>query len=130
MVFNNFLVDTGNTKVNKPELKKDINLVNAFAIIFSSKTLYYCAPEIDDVIENCCNYLVENGIFAFIYNQTNDSFSNQWLTYDLLTHKLLMRGFNMVDLVIYKCRSNENICIGIFQMNNSALKITYDKKQS
>ena len=62
MVFNNFLVDTGNTKVNKPELKKDINLVNAFAIIFSSKTLYYCAPEIDDVIENCCNYLVENGI--------------------------------------------------------------------
>jgi len=42
--------------------------INDFDIIFSSKTLYYCAPEIDDVLDNSFKYLLEGGFFEFIYN--------------------------------------------------------------
>ena len=89
--------------------------INEFDIIFSSKTLYYCAPEIDDVLDNCFKYLVEGGFFAFIYNQSEGAFSHQWLTYDLLIDKLLSKGYSMTDTILYDYRTSESTCIGLFQ---------------
>jgi 2-polyprenyl-3-methyl-5-hydroxy-6-metoxy-1,4-benzoquinol methylase len=61
---------------------------NKYDLILCNKTIYYCAPEIDVVINNIMSYLKINGIFALIYNETKDAFSNKWLTPEILLKKL------------------------------------------
>ena len=48
--------------------------LNRFDFVFSGKTLYYVAPEIDLALHNIERYLIPGGIFAFTYNQGVDAF--------------------------------------------------------
>lgn len=98
----------------------DIRVLNdafrsKFDLIFSAKTLYYVAPEIDRVLENVESYLSSNGLFCLTYNQRGDSFSNQWLTYELLRKKLLDRRFIEKLFVEINRLSAETFMIGIYQ---------------
>lgn len=86
-----------------------------FNLIFSARTLYYCAPEIDTVIANCRKYLTEGGLFGWIYNQTEDAFTNQWLTYDLLIDKLDDVGFELVGATILNYRATETTCVALYR---------------
>jgi SAM-dependent methyltransferase len=90
-------------------------LINRFDIIFSSRTLYYVAPEIDAVIDNIRAYLSSNGIFCFIYNQSKGSYTSQWLTYKLLREKLLALGFIEHSFVEVDRYSQEVTAIGVYQ---------------
>lgn len=95
-------------------IKYNKNLSSNFELIFSARTLYYCAPEIDQVIQNISDYLKPSGIFGWIYNQTDDAFSNNWLTYDLLIDKLQHKGFNLIDSSLLDYRQKEKVCIALF----------------
>ncbi len=87
---------------------------NKFDIVFSSKTLYYVAPEIDVVIDNIKNYLSTNGVFCFIYNQSEGAYTSQWLTYETLREKLLAFGFNEHSFVEIDRHSEEATAIGVY----------------
>jgi SAM-dependent methyltransferase len=107
-------------KTNVQFLVDDIRIQNnAFLekmdLIFCSKTIYYVAPEIHIVLDNLTSYLSKNGIFCFIYNQTKDAFSNQWLTYQSLRQKLLERGYTELLINENSRFSPETHAIGIYQ---------------
>ena len=86
-----------------------------FDLIFSAKTLYYVAPEIDQVLKNIKAYLFNNGLFCLTYNQREDSFSNRWLTYELLRKKIITIGFVEKLFVEINRLSVETFMIGIYQ---------------
>lgn len=88
---------------------------DGFDLVFSSKTLYYVGPEIDRVIGNISTYLVKGGYFSFIYNQRDDSFSNQWLTYEKLRKILRGNKFEEVSFTIAKLNAEEDVAIGFYQ---------------
>ena len=90
------------------------SFVGEFDIVFSSKTLYYVGPEIDDVLDNIGYYLKPCGLFCFVYNQTDDAFSNQWLTYQGLRTKLLDRGYSELIFVELDRFSEQTTAIGMF----------------
>ena len=91
------------------------DFMNQFDIIFSARTLYYVAPEIKKVIRNIKRYLVgSGGIFIFIYNQKEDSFSNQWLTYQGLRNILKTSGFMEQNFIEHSDTSSEKIGIGSY----------------
>ncbi len=92
---------------------------NKFDIIYSSKTLYYVAPEIDEVLNNIGSYIKPNGVFCFIYNQTSDAFTNQWLTYEGLRAKLLGRGYSEHAFIEFGRFGDESTAIGIFTYNKN-----------
>ena len=94
--------------------KKNKNYKLKFDFIFSSRTLYYVAPEIETVIENIYSYLKPNGIFCFIYNQKSDSFTNKWLTYTRLD-QLLDQSLNRLLLAEISDKSDESVAIGIYR---------------
>jgi len=85
-----------------------------FDFIFSSRTLYYVAPEIKQVLENIDAYLKPKGIFCFIYNQKPDSFTNKWLTYKKLD-KFLKKLYTRIMFAELSDNSDECIAIGIYQ---------------
>ena len=89
--------------------------IGSFDLIFSSKTLYYVAPEIDIVLANLKSYLKPLGHFCFIYNQTPDSFTNRWLTYQVLTQKLVDLNFKQVFFAEFNRSSPECTALGIFK---------------
>jgi SAM-dependent methyltransferase len=60
-------------------------------LILSLKTLYYCAPEIDITLQNIFESLKDGGLFAYTYNQKEDSFTNRFLNIDLLREKILKK---------------------------------------
>lgn len=91
------------------------NFVSQYDLIFSSKTLYYVAPEIDRALTNIELYLSKGGIFCFVYNQTKDAFSNRWLTYTKLRNKLLKMNFIEKGFVEINRFSYEVCAIGIYQ---------------
>ena len=95
--------------------KYNDSLTNRFDVIFSSKTLYYVAPEIDAVIDNISTYLSSKGVFCFVYNQSKDSYTSQWLTYELLREKLLALGFIEHSFVEIDRYSEEVTAIGVYQ---------------
>lgn len=86
-----------------------------FDLVFSSKTLYYVAPEIDTVLEHLCTYLRPAGLFCFVYNTTAEAFSNRWLTYEGLRDKLLGRGFRSCVFAELNRFSEEICAIGVFE---------------
>ena len=47
------------------------------------------APEIDRVLKNICLYLKPDGVFACIYNYSEDAFSKKWLTPLIFEKKVL-----------------------------------------
>jgi SAM-dependent methyltransferase len=124
-------IDISNTVIDKAKhdnkgqerlsfVADDIRIRNTrfedkFDIIFCSKTIYYVAPEIDDVIKNISAYLAPNGIFAWIYNQSQNAFSKKWLDYQLLNSKLLTAGYENLELCINQYSKSEEICIGIYR---------------
>jgi SAM-dependent methyltransferase len=96
---------------------------NSFDLIYASQTLHYVGPEIDAVIKNLLDYLKKSGVFCFVYNQSADSFSNQWLTHDLLRKKLLdvgllERSYFKIVRNVGKDNREEDCAIGVFQKNN------------
>lgn len=91
------------------------HFINKFDLIFSAKTLYYVAPEIDQVLLNIFSYLAPNGLLCFTYNSRTDSFSNKWLTYSLLREKILKLGLNERLFVEINRYGEEKLAIGIFQ---------------
>ena len=97
--------------------KKNKLFVDKMNVIFCSRTIYYVAPEIEVALDNITSYISKEGIFCFIYNQKEDSFSNKWLTYESLRGKLLDRGYN--ELLICKnfCFSDEITVIGVYQIS-------------
>lgn len=107
----------------KPQMKflvDDIRVLNKgfvrrFDAIFSAKTLYYVAPEIDDVLENLDQYLQPGGVLCFTYNQTPNAFTTRWLTYELLREKLLSRSFSEQLLVEINRFQQEVFVIGVFK---------------
>jgi SAM-dependent methyltransferase len=131
-------VDVSETAIGKAKLKNKgelysfeandltkhtVNFSNSFDLIYSSQTLYYLGPEIDEVIKNLLDYLKKSGVLCFVYNQSADSFSNQWLTHDLLRKKLLEVGlfeksFFKIVRYLEKENNEEDCAIGIFQKNN------------
>lgn len=86
-----------------------------FDIVFSSRTLYYVAPEIDAAIDNIGSYLSKNGIFCFVYNQSKDAFTSQWLTYEILRDKLIDGNFAERSFIELNRYSDEVTAIGVFQ---------------
>jgi len=92
------------------------SLVKRFDIIFCSKTIYYCAPEIKVVLPNIRDYLRDNGLFCFTYNQQPDSFSNTWLTYKKLRHMLLRQGWKEKSFFEVNRFSSKAIAIGIYSL--------------
>jgi len=95
--------------------KYNDSFLNKFDIVFSSRTLYYVAPEIDAVIHNIENYLLSNGIFCFVYNQSKDAFTSQWLTYEILRDKLIDMNFVEHSFIELNRYSDEVTAIGVFQ---------------
>lgn len=95
---------------------KDFN--NKFDFIFSAKTLYYVAPEIDHVLSNIINYLRPFGIFSFVYNQKDGSFSNKWLDYKKLDAKLIDLSFKRMFFLELRDQNDENFGIGIYLKAN------------
>jgi 2-polyprenyl-3-methyl-5-hydroxy-6-metoxy-1,4-benzoquinol methylase len=91
---------------------------NNFDIVYSSRTLYYVAPEIDQTIDNISKYIKLDGIFCFIYNQTKDAFSKKWLTYEKLRIKLILNGFKELMFIELDRYSEETVAIGIFKKVN------------
>ena len=89
--------------------------VKKFDLIFSAKTLYYVAPEIDPALWNIHDYLRDNGVLCFVYNTTPGAFSNKWLTYETLRKKILKLGFNEKMFVEINRFSPEIFVIGIYQ---------------
>lgn len=103
--------------------KHTVKFSNSFDLIYSSQTLYYLGPEIDEVIKNLLDYLKNSGVFCFVYNQSADSFSNQWLTHDLLRKKLLEVGlfeksFFKIVRFLGKENKEEDCAIGVYQKIN------------
>ena len=94
--------------------KKNKNYISKFDFIFSSRTLYYVAPDIETVIENVDCYLKPNGLFCFIYNQKSDSFTNKWLTYEKLD-ELLYKSLNRLLFAELSDESDESVAIGIYR---------------
>lgn len=90
---------------------------NKFDIVYSSKTLYYVAPEIDEVIDNIQKYMRKDGILCFIYNQTQDAFSKKWLTYEGLRDKLILHGFKELNFIELDRYSEETVAIMVFKRN-------------
>ncbi len=90
---------------------------NKFDIVYSSRTLYYVAPEIDSVISNILRYVRNNGVFCFVYNQGKDSFTKKWLTYEKLRNKLIISGFDEIKFIEIDRYSDETTAIGIFKKN-------------
>ncbi len=97
--------------------KANFEFNQRFDLIFSSKTLYYVAPEIDSVLNNIKSYLIPSGYFCFVYNQSPDSFTNRWLTYEVLREKLLQQGFIETFFAEFNRFSDESISLGIFKFN-------------
>ena len=79
--------ETGDIRHMNPKL------VSKFDLIYCGKVLYYVAPEIDACVNHIDAYLSDGGLLCYTYNQRDDSFSNQYLTYDILRSKLLAHGF-------------------------------------
>lgn len=95
------------------------SLCDGFDVIFSSKTLYYVAPEIDEVIANLRTYLRGNGWLVFVYNMTGDAFSKRWLTPILLRDKLIQNGFSESCLIELGRFTREQVVVGLFQHENT-----------
>lgn len=55
--------------------KHNKDFEQSFDLIYSSKTLYYVAPEIDQVLKSLKTYLRPGGRVAFGYNITPDAFT-------------------------------------------------------
>jgi SAM-dependent methyltransferase len=89
--------------------------VNKFNFIFTSKTLYYVAPEIDEVLKNIKQYILKEGFLCFVYNETKDSFSKKWLTSESLRNKLISIGFLECTHIELNRYSTEKSVIGIFR---------------
>ena len=89
--------------------------VNKFDFIFTSKTLYYVAPEINKVLKNIKQYILKDGFLCFVYNETKDSFSKKWLTSDSLRDKLISVGFLECAHIELNKYSTEKSVIGIFR---------------
>ncbi|PPR13011.1 MAG: hypothetical protein CFH37_01742 [Alphaproteobacteria bacterium MarineAlpha9_Bin7] len=68
-------------------------LVSKFSLIYCGKTLYYLGPEIDVCVHHIGAYLSDGGLLCYTYNQRDGSFSNRYLTYNILRAKLLGSGF-------------------------------------
>jgi len=101
----------------------DIRILNKefigrFDLVFSSKTLYYVAPEIDLVLNHIDSYLVENGFFCFNINTTPDAFSNKWMTYEILRKKILEKEYIEKIFVEINRFGQETLVIGIYQKIN------------
>lgn len=96
-------------------IEENKNYDNKFDLIFSSKTLYYVAPEIDVVIDNIKNYLKKSGYLFFVYNMTETAFTKKWLTYELLREKLLAKGFEEVAFFEVNRFSEQVFAYGLFQ---------------
>tara|TARA_B100001245_G_scaffold227699_1_gene204326 strand:+ start:91 stop:762 length:672 start_codon:yes stop_codon:yes gene_type:complete len=91
-------------------------LVSKFNLIYCGKTLYYVAPEIDACVNHIDAYLSDGGLLCYTYNQRNDSFSNRYLTYDILRSKLLAHGFEEKTFVEIKDLAvDENLVVHICQ---------------
>jgi predicted TPR repeat methyltransferase len=103
-------------------VKFNDTFTNRFDIVFSSRTLYYVAPEIDAVLDNISNYLSSSGIFCFIYNQSKDAYTSQWLTYELLREKLIDLNFIEHSFIEIDRYSDEVTAIGVFQKNSERIK--------
>lgn len=91
------------------------SFLNTFDLIFTAKTLYYVAPEIDEVIKNIVAYLRPKGIFCFTYNTNKDVFSNKWLTYGKLRKKLQALRLKEKLFVEINRFSSETLSIGIYE---------------
>lgn len=91
------------------------NLETQFDLIFSSKTLYYVAPEIDEVIQNIKKYLKPNSHFIWIYNIVENAFTKKWLTPELLREKLLEQQFEEDAYIELNRFSDETFVIGMFR---------------
>jgi predicted TPR repeat methyltransferase len=79
--------ETGDYRILNPKL------VQKFGLIYCGKALYYVGPEIDACVNHIGAYLSAGGLLCYTYNQRDDSFSNRYLTYDILRAKLLDYGF-------------------------------------
>lgn len=83
-------------------------------LILSLKTLYYCAPEIDITLQNIFESLSDGGLFAYTYNQKEESFTNRYLDIDLLRGKIL-KTENLQSIFISDFYDrDERIAIDIF----------------
>ena len=98
---------------------RNSSFVGKFNIIFSSKTLYLVSPEIDSVLKNIITYLLDGGLFVFVYNQREDSFSNQFLTYNLLRQTLANSVFRESLFVEYHLDFSESLAVGIYQLDSN-----------
>ncbi len=90
-----------------------------FDLVFSAKTLYYVAPEIDTALDNIASYLSEKGLLCFTYNQARNAFSNQWLTYEKLRDKLCARSFVEKLFIEIDRFSPEVLVVGIYRKGTS-----------
>lgn len=95
---------------------------DSFDVIFSSKTLYYVSPEIRQVISNVKKYLRRTGgVFAFVYNQSPNSFTSKWLTYESLRKLLLEEGFNESLFAEFSRFGPEATAVGVFSLRQEKL---------
>ncbi len=100
-------------------VKANPSFAGKYDLIFSAKTLYYVAPEIDQVLANINSYIKKGGIFCFTYNQRKDSFTNQWLTYSKLREKVLRLNYKELYFVEINRDGDEAFAIGIFRSEGS-----------
>ncbi len=91
-------------------------LVSKFSLIYCGKTLYYVGPEIDVCVNHIGAYLSDGGLLCYTYNQRDDSFSNRYLTYDILRAKLLDYGFEeKIFVEITDLAADEKLVVHICQ---------------
>jgi len=87
-----------------------------FDVIFSSKTLYYVSPEIDNVISNIKKYMKVGGIICFVYNESDQSYTSKYLNYITLREKFLYYDMEEVGFVeIDRLKGAEKCAIGVFR---------------
>lgn len=90
------------------------DFINSFDVVFSAKTLYYIAPEIDTVIANIVSYLKPGGVCIFTYNVSKDSFSTKWLTPQSLRNKFSRALVERMFIRMNERFSKEDFMIGIY----------------
>ena len=83
-------------------------------LILSLKTLYYCAPEIDLTLQNIFESLSDGGLFAYTYNQKEDSFTNRYLDIDLLRGKISKKQDLRSIFISDFYDADERIAVDIF----------------
>jgi SAM-dependent methyltransferase len=108
-------------KEKNPNLQfETLNIITDYkswdaSVVIILKTIYYCAPEIDNTIQNIYNTLTKGGHLLYSYNMKEDSFTNRYLDIEKLRYKLNNGGLFKKKFISDYFLKEERIAIDIYE---------------